>query len=38
MDNKEFLVQQSHRGAVTKLQLKSDSSAMNWVIDPAYLA
>lgn len=34
----EFLtVEQNKRGAITKLQLNSDKSNMNWVIDPDYL-
>ncbi|MEE8824410.1 hypothetical protein LASUN_02300 [Lentilactobacillus sunkii] len=34
----EFLtVSQNERGAITKLQLNSDKSNMNWVIDPNYL-
>ncbi|GAD17167.1 hypothetical protein ABC628_04810 [Lentilactobacillus otakiensis] len=34
----EFLtVTQNKRGAITKLQLNSDKSNMNWVIDPEYL-
>lgn len=34
----EFLtVSQNERGAITKLQLNSDKSNMNWVIDPDYL-
>lgn len=34
----EFLtVEQNKRGAITKLQLNSDKSNINWVIDPDYL-
>lgn len=38
MESDYLTIQQNHRGAITKLQLKNDKSNMNWVIDPDYLA
>ncbi|CUS25577.1 hypothetical protein FC70_GL001030 [Paucilactobacillus oligofermentans DSM 15707 = LMG 22743] len=38
MQSKAFNISQNNRGNITNLQLSSDSTHMNWVIDPDYLA
>lgn len=38
MQSKAFNINQNNRGNITNLQLSSDSTHMNWVIDPEYLA
>ncbi|MFD1126204.1 hypothetical protein ACFQ22_12660 [Lentilactobacillus raoultii] len=38
MESSYFSVEQSQRGAITKLILANDATQMNWVIDPEYLA